>query len=180
MVGPVGTPTLIIVSGPGGSGKTTLAHQLAATVGCPALCRDEIKEGMVASNPGFVPTTRDPLTVRTYDLFFEAITLFLRAEVTLVAEAGFQHSLWWHGLEPLTDSAILRIIRCQVPNEVSRRRALARMTTQPTRTAHADYEHFSEPRTFDAIRLDAPTLDVDTSDGWNPHLEEIATFCRRR
>jgi adenylate kinase family enzyme len=55
MVGAMGIPTLIIVSGPGGSGKTTLAHQLAATLGCPALCRDEIKEGMVASYPGFVP-----------------------------------------------------------------------------------------------------------------------------
>jgi AAA domain len=105
MVGAMGIPTLIIVSGPGGSGKTTLAHQLAATLGCPALCRDEIKEGMVASHPGFVPAPSDHLTKRTYHLFFEAIALFLTAEVTLVAEAAFQHRLWWQGLEPLTDLA---------------------------------------------------------------------------
>jgi hypothetical protein len=37
-VGGVGTPTLIVVSGPAGSGKTTLAHELAVAVGCPALC----------------------------------------------------------------------------------------------------------------------------------------------
>jgi dephospho-CoA kinase len=36
---------------PAGSGKTTLAHALAA-VGCPAICRDEIKEGMVHATPG--------------------------------------------------------------------------------------------------------------------------------
>ena len=106
--GRVGTPTLVVVSGAAGSGKTTLAHALAAAVGCPALCRDEIKEGMVASNPGFVPAISDPLTVRTYELFFEAIALFLKAEVTLVAEAGFQHSIWWQGLEPLADEAILQ------------------------------------------------------------------------
>ena len=39
-------PTLIVVSGPPGAGKTTLAHEIARAAGCPAVCRDEIKEGM--------------------------------------------------------------------------------------------------------------------------------------
>ena len=55
----MGIPTLVVVTGPAGSGKTTLAHALSAAVGCPALCRDEIKEGMVASTPDFVPATSD-------------------------------------------------------------------------------------------------------------------------
>jgi predicted kinase len=174
----MGVPTLILVTGPAGSGKTTLAHQLAAYVGCPALCRDEIKEGMVASNPGFVASTSDPLTTRTYDLFFEAIALFLNAEVTLVAEAAFQHRLWWQGLEPLTGLAALKVIRCQLPDDVANQRLLARMVIQATRAAHADAEHVSAPRTFDAIHIAAPTLDVDTSDGWRPGLDQIAAFCR--
>jgi hypothetical protein len=36
------------------------------------VCRDEIKEGMVASNPGPIAATCDPLTMRTYELFFHA------------------------------------------------------------------------------------------------------------
>jgi adenylate kinase family enzyme len=47
-------PALIVISGPMGSGKTTLAHKIAESVGCPAICRDEIKEGMVHATPGFV------------------------------------------------------------------------------------------------------------------------------
>jgi predicted kinase len=174
----VGTPTLIVVTGPAGSGKTTLAHALAVAVGCPALCRDEIKEGMVASNRAFVAVMGDPLTMRTYKLFFEAIALFLKAEVTLVAEAAFQHAIWWRGLEPLTGLAALRIIRCHVADEVARERQLARMAAQATRAAHADTEHISAARTFEAIHVDAPTLDVDTGDGWDPGLDVIAAFCR--
>jgi hypothetical protein len=76
-------------------------------------------------------------------LFFEAMALFLKAEVTHVAEAAFQHRLWWQGLEPLTDLAMLRIVRCQAPAELTRQRALTRMAAEPTRAAHADTEHFS-------------------------------------
>ncbi|MGY1899049.1 AAA family ATPase [Nocardia gipuzkoensis] len=37
-------PTLVVVSGPPGSGNTTLAHALAAAIGCPAIRRDEIDQ----------------------------------------------------------------------------------------------------------------------------------------
>ncbi len=173
----MGLPTLIVVTGPAGSGKTTLAHALARAVGCPALSRDEIKEGMVRSFPGFVAAPTDPLTLRAYELFFEAITLFLKADVTLVVEAAFQHPLWSRGLQPLTGLATLRIIRCQVADEVARGRQQARMATQATRTAHADADHLMTRGGFDAIRIEAPTLDVDTTDQWRPGLDAIAAFC---
>lgn len=174
----MGRPTLILVSGPAGSGKTTLAHQLAAAVGCPALSRDEIKEGMVFSNPGFVASYSDALTMRTYGLFFEAISLLLRAEVTLVAEAAFQHRLWVKGLPPLDDLATLKIVRCVVSDEVARERQATRMLSHSTRAAHADNQHLALSETFDPIHLDAPTLDVDTSEGWRPGLPAIVQFCR--
>jgi len=174
----MGRPTLILVSGPAGSGKTTLAHQLAAAIGCPALSRDEIKEGMVLSNPGFVASPSDPLTLRTYGLFFEALALLLRAEVTLVAEAAFQHRLWVQGLAPLDDLASLKILRCVVPDEVARERQQQRLLSQGTRAAHADAQHLSQASVFDPIHLGAPTLDVDTSDGWQPGLPVLTQFCR--
>lgn len=81
-------PTLVVVSGPPGSGKTTLAHRIGGAVGCPTICRDEIKEGMVHANPGFTPGPGDPLTRRTLATFFDVLRLLLRAGVTVVAEAA--------------------------------------------------------------------------------------------
>lgn len=175
----MGRPTLIIVSGRAGSGKTTLAHRLAVQIGCPALCRDELKEGMVHAEPGFAPAPSDPLTMRTYDLFFATIELWLRAEVTLVAEAAFQHPAWWRGLEPLLDRADLRIVRCRTGLEAARERIRRRTLEQRTRAAHADEAHAKEhdPAAFVAIAVAAPTLEVDTSDGYRPGLDRIAAFC---
>ena len=80
---PVTLPILVVVSGPAGTGKTTLAHRLAAAIGCPAICRDEIKEGMVlhrsvrptAAQPVSAPD-RQALQLRTLDVFFESCGSF--------------------------------------------------------------------------------------------------------
>jgi predicted kinase len=176
-------PHLVVVSGRGGSGKTTLAHRLAAAVGCPAVCRDEIKEGMVhAFGPGFEPAVGDPLTVRTYGLFFDTVELLLRGGVTLVAEAAFQHRLWEQGLTPLRGLCDLRVVRCSVPLDLLRARQRRRLAELPTRAAHADRTIFregGEEAPWDAIHLDVPTLDVDSSDGYLPALDQIAYFAAR-
>ena len=75
-----------MVSGPAGSGKTTLAHAIASAVGCPAVCRDEIKEGMVHAGggheAGFAAGPGDELTARTLPVFFGVLEVLLRAGVT--------------------------------------------------------------------------------------------------
>src|SRR5207344_2998583 len=83
-------PTLVVVSGPAGCGKTTLAHVLAEALACPAICRDELKEGMARSAPDAVPEAGDELARRTLSAFFDVLRLLLERGISVVAEAAFQ------------------------------------------------------------------------------------------
>ena len=128
----MGRPRLILVTGPAGSGKTSLAYALGRAIGCPVVSRDAIKEGMVVAEPGFAATTGDHLTARAYEVFFATLALMLRAEVTTVAEASFGHQRWVTGLASLTDLAHLRVVRCQVSDAEARSRMQRRLdVTQP-------------------------------------------------
>lgn len=176
-------PTLIVVSGPMGSGKTTLAHRIAAAVGCPAICRDEIKEGMVHATPGFTGGAEgDELTVRTLPVFFGVLELLLRAGVTTVAEAAFQDHVWRPRLAPLRALASVRVVQCVVDADVAFQRGLHRKAENPLRAAHADpgpgeaAEHAEHHNAFHRVALGVPAIDVDTTDGYRPALSEIISF----
>lgn len=180
-----GRPTLVVVSGGPGTGKTTLAHDLASALGCPAVIRDEIKQGMVLSTPGHRSGGSDPLDRLTFAAFAEVLAVLLTAGVSVVAEAAFQDRLWRSLLQKPGSLGRLRVIRCAAPAEVAHERIVRRAARSPHRAAHADRELLdaiaSGARSlddFEPISLDAPTLDVDTSDGYAPGLAAMVAFAR--
>jgi predicted kinase len=184
-----GTPTLIAVSGPPGSGKTTLARELARTLGFPLVCRDEIKQGMVHRTPVDGPGSEDLLNRRTLTAFFAVLETLLRAGVSVIAEAAFQDRLWRPGLEPLAGLAEVRVIRCTVDASVAHERIARRAETDAHRAAHADHNLLAaiaagaySTDSFAGISLPAPALTVDTGaeEGYDPALRDIVAFAAGR
>lgn len=178
-------PTLIIVSGASGAGKTTLAHALAGALGCPAICRDEIKAGMVHSVPAFVPAPDDPCTRRASTTFFSVLEVLIGAGVTLVAEAAFGDAVWQAEIERFRALASIRVLACRVAPELARTRIRARLEASPrARAAHADAALLERPGSsahappFSSTTLSAPTLIVDTTNGYVPGFDELLAFAR--
>jgi predicted kinase len=175
-------PTLVVVGGPAGSGKTTLAHKLAAALGCPVISRDEIKQGMAHATPGFTGAPGDELTQRTLPVFFAVLELLLRSGVTTVAEAAFQDHIWRPRLEPLAGIARIRVVHCTVGADMAFARAQRRAIHDPFRRVHADpgpdnkAEREAAHRAFRRVSVGAPELEVDTSDGYHPPFGQILSF----
>jgi len=169
-------PSLIVITGRPGSGKTTLSHLLAREVRCPLVSRDEMKEGFIhtagAAEPG------DDIGRQVYETFFDTVKLLLTRRITLIAEAAFQHKLWAPKLEPLRAIARVRIIVCSVDHSVSWSRRIERDLKDPGRQRfHPNPVPATED--YDPPHLDVPTLMVDASNGYQPDFQQLVSFAMK-
>lgn len=99
--------------------------------------------------------------------------------MTTVAEAAFQDRLWRPGLEPLRSLARVRIVHCTVEADVAFKRSLQRSEDNPLRLAHTDPRSYHADdfirrhRAFARVAVNAPWIEVDTTDGYRPTLGQV-------
>ncbi len=133
------------------------------------------------SSHGELPSA---VNLKIYDTFFEAIDLMLSSGISLVAEAAFQHELWAPKLEPLCRRYRVAILICSVDPPTARARFIERGLADPARErfhgdrpVHAAKDGIELPiGKYIPPSLPVPTISVDTTEGYDPSLEEIASF----
>ncbi len=178
---------LIVISGMPGSGKSTLARALANAVHLPLLSRDDIYSGLfiTSSDQHSRPSDLAPDLAQTANtaLSMSAHSL-LSAGVSVIIEAAFQQKLWSVVLASLLPLAETRVVRCVIDPAMALQRMIQRLDQFPEqRAAHGDAQYISARvgmitpwAEFDPISLDAPTIDVETTDGYRPSLDTVVSF----
>lgn len=174
-------PKLIVVTGRPGAGKTTLAEKLSREWYLPLVSRDRVKEGYVHT----VGVPHDALpqdaNLLATKAFFETIGFMLERNITVIAEAAFQHKVWESFLQPLSEKAEIVLVICRVDGALALDRFLERGLNEDERGYfHGDkgvqmLKSGVQPMVgdYNEPKLSYRTVIVDTSDGYSPTLDVL-------
>jgi len=168
------------------SGKSTLAKQLAAELGVPFFTKDDFKEVLFDAG-GYVEESMDEPTSERFGaqaiaLLFDIAQRLIESSVSVVLEANFRADLTAAEIEPIRARATVRQVICRVPVPEIVERFEARQDEDERHPVHAGVDDVDQ-LVVDLERKDygpiprLPMLVVDTSEGFDPPLAEIARFC---
>jgi predicted kinase len=164
------TPLLIVVTGPPGSGKTTLARRLATDLALPLIARDDLKECLYDTLGWSDRAWSRRLGHASYVLLYHVAGQLLATGRPLLIESNFTPGLAEPDLLDLQQRTGCRllILHCQATPAVLRRRIRERWEAGRRHPGHVDDQSLAE---MDAQReepdrrlaLDAPSIAIDTT-----------------
>jgi predicted kinase len=157
----------VVVSGPPGSGKTTLAVPLARGLGLPLIAKDTVKEALMDSlGSNDIERSRE-LGRAAYAVLFALAGSLLDVGTGLVLESNFSRGRSEAELAPLAARSRAAVVHCWAPSDVLRDRYRARAPER--HPGHHDLERLAGELTWlsgeatEPPDLPVPCLHVDTT-----------------
>ena len=141
-------PLFVVVSGPPGSGKTTLATGIAQEMGLPLIAKDSIKETLMSVLKVPDVDTSKMIGRASVEVMF---TVAAAASGGAVLESNFYRSVSRLNIEALPGLVVEVFCRCDRELALSRYRE---------RSEHRHPEHFDDRRTDDELWNDEVTAPV--------------------
>jgi predicted kinase len=160
-------PTLIVVSGPPASGKTSVAEALRDELGLPLIAKDTLKETLGGELGVTDREDSHRLGAAVFELMRVLLPELLRRDVSLVAEGNF--TMQTRVFDSLPPCRIVQVYVTAEPT-VLRGRLLDRDERHPV---HYDREAADEigrridDGEWDPLPLDGLLVRIDTTDGFD-------------
>lgn len=148
----------------------------------PVISRDEIKEGYVNTFGVSHRELPDETDRYVTDFFFETISSFLSAKISLIVEAAFQHKVWESRAGAIKTLSSPFLILCSIEPIKAARRHLQRGLSDPERERfHGDNRvvhfrktgEFLHPAPYEPPDLDIPSIKVSTDGDYYPSIDDI-------
>lgn len=177
-------PYLIVVTGRPGSGKTTFSRELGKEIFMPIISRDEIKEGYVHTFGQRHHELPEDGNITATAIFFETLLGLISNNVSVIAEAAFQHNLWSSMLEQFMEKAQVYVLICKVDENIALDRFVRRGLNNPLREYFHDDKEVDMARkgieltlsTYEEPRINVPTFHVNTSGEYTPSIKELSSI----
>jgi predicted kinase len=172
-------PTLLLVGGTHGAGKTTLASLLSQTLSWPLLSRDHVRGGLAWTAGEHEQEPAGELSKLAVQTFFALMEDHVSRGVSLVAESAFRRGVSEDDLRPLLPAADMRWIHCHVPRQTAIERCRTRSGREFVAPMLEGRDELRWQRVENPPRLPIPVLTVDTTDHYDPGLDEIVSYATR-
>jgi len=186
----VSRPTIVLITGAPGSGKSTLGRRMAIRLRLPFIARDDVRGGLLFTAGAWSERLeRIPPGDEAVEAFLVAVERLLASGVSCIVEYVIRHHRPgdFDRITALGDCVVI-VTSCNDPMERVRERNLSdRLVSSPPVLEAAGFSSIEQHtealvarmRSVAGdmrVRFPVPVLTVDTEDGYRPSLDDITAF----